>query len=395
MRSHSNILMNCVLGILLSVCITGPALAGSPADSDHSAGRDNPATQTSPPGMVWIPGGEFTMGSSAEIARPDEKPTHRVRVDGFWIDTTEVTNKQFREFVEATGYVTTAEKAPDLREIMAQLPPGTPPPSADMLVPGSIVFVSPSVPGEMWWEWRKGVSWQHPEGPGSSIAEKDEYPVVHVSWFDAVAYAQWAGKRLPTEAEWEFAARGGLEGQPYIWGDASPYEGKPRANIWQGEFPRHNTGVDGYVATSPVRSYAPNSYGLYDMAGNVWEWVEDWYRPDTYVHRAGVAVTVNPQGPDSSYDPREPTIPKRVQRGGSYLCDANYCASYRPSARMKASPDTSLAHTGFRCVRTPDMAAKMAAKRVPAQTPAAVPKKTSAQSPKPFHYLLGYLKGGE
>jgi formylglycine-generating enzyme len=253
--------------------------------ADSLLGGDQPAAQTAPPGMVWIPGGEFIMGSTLEIARADEKPEHRVHVDGFWIDATEVTNKQFREFVEATGYVTTAEKAPDLKEIMSQLPSGTPPPVAEMLVPGSIVFVFPAVPRQSWWEWRHEVNWRQPEGPGSFIAGKDDYPVVQVSWFDAQTYAAWAGKRLPTEAEWEFAARGSFEGKTYIWGDESPYVGKPRANIWQGEFPRHNTGADGYLNTSPVQTFAPNGYGLYDMAGNVWEWTRDWYRPDTYTSR--------------------------------------------------------------------------------------------------------------
>ncbi len=311
-----------------------------------------------PAGMAWIPGGEFTMGSELEMARPDEKPAHRVRVNGFWMDSTEVTNRQFREFVESTGYVTTAEKAPDLQEIMAQLPPGTPNPPADMLEPGSIVFITPNYLSQTWWEWRKQVNWRQPDGPGSSIVGKDDHPVVQVSWYDAQAYARWAGKRLPTEAEWEYAARGGLEGKPFVWGVESPYQGTPRANIWQGQFPYHNSSADGYLSTSPVQSFAPNGYNLFDMAGNVWEWVEDWYRPDSYAVGLQEAVTNNPKGPSQSFDPREPTIPKRVQRGGSYLCDERFCASFRPSARMKASPDTSLVHVGFRCVMTPDMRLK-------------------------------------
>jgi sulfatase modifying factor 1 len=302
-----------------------------------------------PAGMVWIPGGEFGMGSDSKLARPDERPVHPVRVDPFWMDATEVTNAQFRRFVEATGYVTTAEKPPRLEDIMAQLPPGTPPPPAETLKPGSLVFAAPAG-GEYWWKWVPGADWRHPEGPGSSIEGKDDHPVVQVSWFDAEAYARWAGKRLPSEAEWEFAARGGLRGKPYVWGDADPYQGKPRANIWQGTFPQRNQAVDSYRGASPVRSFPPNGYGLYDMAGNVWEWVLDWYRPDTYAGRAGAKAAMNPQGPADSYDPEEPYIPKRVQRGGSFLCHVDYCASYRPSARMKASPDTSLVHTGFRCV---------------------------------------------
>lgn len=362
MSFYQNVTTSKVIFCILLICIANLSAAGS------LLGGDQPAAHTAPPGMVWIPGGEFTMGSTLEIARADEKPEHRVSVGGFWMDTTEVTNKQFQEFVEATGYVTTAEKAPDLKEIMSQLPPGTPSPGAEMLVPGSIVFVSPAAPGQMWWEWRRETNWRQPEGPGSSIAGKDDYPVVQVSWFDAQAYAAWAGRRLPTEAEWEFAARGGFAGKAYLWGDESPSVGKPKANIWQGAFPQHNTGADGYLTTSPIRTFAANGYGLYDMAGNVWEWTQDWYRPDTYVQQAATTLTLNPQGPDSSYDPREPTIPKRVQRGGSYLCDEHYCASYRPSARMKASPDTGLPHVGFRCVLTPDTAARRTAALSPRQT---------------------------
>lgn len=305
--------------------------------------------------MVWISGGQFTMGRDSGEAHVDESPPHQVRVGGFWMDTTEVTNAQFRQFVEATGYITTAEKAPDLDELMRQLPPGSPPPSKELLVPGSLVFQQPRHPTRLdnaavWWQWKRGADWRHPSGPNSSIEGKDDHPVVHVSWYDAVAYATWAGKRLPTEAEWEFAARGGLEGKPYVWGDQPVSSEKPQANIWQGQFPHENLVSDGFVSTAPVRSFEPNGYGLYDMAGNVWEWCSDWYHHDAYQRRVGNGVIVNPAGPDSSFDPREPIVPKRVQRGGSFLCHASYCASYRPSARMKTSPDTSLAHAGFRCV---------------------------------------------
>jgi len=312
-------------------------------------GQDMPA----PAGMVWIPGGEFIMGSTSEIARADERPVHKVKVDGFWMDATEVTNGEFQRFVDATGYVTTAEQKPRMEDIVAQLPPGSPPPPVENLTAGALVFVPPRH-DEWWWQWVPGANWRHPQGPESSIKGLENHPVVQVSWFDAFAYAKWAGKRLPTEAEWEYAARGGLQEKTYSWGEQPPGQGKPRANIWQGEFPKHNVGSDGYVGTSPVRSYEPNGYGLYDMAGNVWEWVQDWYRPDTYLQRSGQPVSVNPLGPADSLDPEEPFVPKRVQRGGSHLCEENFCAGYRPGARMKAGPDTGLIHAGFRCVRSPD-----------------------------------------
>jgi sulfatase modifying factor 1 len=306
-------------------------------------------------GMVWIPGGEFTMGCVEPIARPDERPLHRVRVDGFWMDETEVTNAQFRAFVEATGYVTTAEQKPRVEEIMAQLPPGTPPPPPELLKPGALVWRMPqsaerAAPVQLW-EWTPGASWRHPEGPGSTIAGKDDYPVVQVSWDDAVAYAAWAGKRLPTEAEWEYASRGGKEGETYPWGAAAPKDLRPVANIWQGTFPYENLETDGFGLAAPVKQFPPNGYGLYDMAGNVWEWCADWYRADAYAARATAEVSVNPKGPEKSWDPDEPTVPKRVQRGGSFLCHESYCASYRNAARMKCSPDTGLIHSGFRCVR--------------------------------------------
>src|SRR5438309_889074 len=234
-----------------------------------SHGGKAPPAQT-PPGMVWIPGGEFTMGTDDQIGWPDEKPAHRVRVDGFWMDETDVTNAQFRAFVEATGYVTTAEKPVDAEEILRQSPPGTPAPPKENLVPGSLVFVPTSETvscvgrdcHHQWWKWTAGANWRHPEGPGSSIAGKDDHPVVQVSWFDAEAYAKWAGKRLPTEAEWEFAARGGLDNKPYVWGDDKPTDTNLRANLWQGEFPHRNSAADGYERTSPVKAFLPNGYGL-------------------------------------------------------------------------------------------------------------------------------------
>lgn len=306
-------------------------------------------------GMVWVPGGEFTMGTDDARGWPDEKPAHRVHVDGFWMDETEVTNAQFRAFVEATGHVTTAEKTPTWEELRQHLPPGIPKPPADRLVPGSMVFTPTAGKVDLkditqWWKWTPGACWKHPEGPGSGIDGMDDHPVVHVSWDDAVAYARWAGKRLPTEVEWEFAARGGLEGQPYVWGDEPPDPG--RANLWQGEFPHRNTAEDGYVRTAPVKSYPPNGYGLYDVAGNVWEWCADLYRRNLYSERKNAGVAVNPTGPTESLDPRHPFGPSRVQRGGSFLCNDSYCSRYRPSARHGCSPDTGMSHVGFRCARS-------------------------------------------
>ena len=318
------------------------------------------ASVEKPPGMVWVPGGEFTMGTDSDLGWAEEKPAHRVRVDGFWMDETEVTNTQFRRFVESTGYLTTAEKAPTLEEILRQSRPGTPPPPKEKLVAGSLVFTPTPGPvrlddPSLWLKWTPGANWRHPEGPGSSIDGREHHPVVHVSWDDAVAYAKWAGKRLPTEAEWEFAARGGLDSKLYIWGDEPPGRGgKWQANIWQGDFPYRNRVEDGYQRTAPVKSYQPNGYGLYEMAGNVWEWCSDFYRADLYRSRAGQGVIVNPTGPSSSYDPRHPYGPSRVQRGGSFLCSDGFCSRYRPSARHRCSPDTGMSHVGFRCVRTPD-----------------------------------------
>ncbi len=321
--------------------------------------QDQP--DSAPPGMVWIPGGEFAMGCDLKKAWPEEKPVHQVRVDGFYMDQTEVTNAQFRAFVEATGYVTTAEKAPDLDEIMRQSPPGTPPPAADLLVPGSLVFQPTAAPVtdfqdySQWWFWTPGASWQHPEGPDSNLEGRDQHPVVQVSWYDATAYCDWAGKRLPTEAEWEFAARGGLAGKTYPWGDELPGQGEPKANIWQGSFPDTNTASDGFKRTAPAKSFAPNGYGLYDMAGNVWEWCGDWYDRALYVRQREEKLIVNPVSPTKSYDPSQPYPPQRSQRGGSFLCHESYCWRYRPAARHGCSPDTGMSHSGFRCVATPQM----------------------------------------
>jgi len=349
--------------LIISLLLAGFAAVSS-AETNMSCcavlpsrfGTSAPSTDLD--GMIKIPGGEFTMGGTGQYVRPDELPLHRVRLDTFWIKRTPVTNAEFKEFVDATGYVTTAEKKPELEEIMKTLPPGTPPPPDDVLVPASMVFTPPGRPVTLdnplvWWQWKKGANWKQPKGPGSSIQNIMDHPVVHVSWYDARAYAEWKGMRLPTEAQWEYAARGGHEKRPFIWGDQPVTEGKSRINIWEGSFPNRNTRKDGYYGTSPVTAFPPNDYGLYDMAGNVWEWVNDWYHVDAYSMSAGNDVTVNPYGPSGSYDPAEPNMPKRVTRGGSFLCNDSYCSGYRPSARMKTSPDTSLSHTGFRVVWNP------------------------------------------
>jgi formylglycine-generating enzyme len=313
---------------------------------------DGPA----PAGMVWIPGGTFRMGTSEEHPHFRDAPEHEAQVSGFWLDETEVTNAQFAAFVEATKYLTVAEQKPTLESIRAGLPPGSPDPPPEILVPGSLVFTPPSAPqrdlndvGERF-KWTPGACWKHPEGPGSDIKERMNHPVVHVCWNDAVAYAKWAGKRLPTEAEWEFAARGGLAGKEYVWGDEDPGAGgKWRCNIWQGEFPWKNSLADGSLRTSPVKSFAANGYGLYDVAGNVWEWCSDWYRPETYVSGS----RRNPAGPERSFDPAEanPLTPKRVQRGGSFLCSDGFCSRYKPYGRGKGEVESGASHIGFRCAK--------------------------------------------
>lgn len=314
--------------------------------------------ETAPSGMRWIPGGTFLMGSD-NPKFPDESPAHNVTLDGFWMDETEVTNRQFDEFVQATGYVTVAEKAPDRNEIASQagIDPADIP--AENLVPGAICFNSKFDPKTLrkdhplWpyqvWTYIRGASWRHPEGPDSNIDDRWDHPVVHVSWDDAIAYCRWAGKRLPTEAEWEYAARGGLKDSEYPWGNDLQPAGKWASNIWQGEFPIENRADDGFPESSPAKTFPPNAYGLYDLSGNVWEWCSDWYRPDYYRS----SPDRNPMGPVSSVDPLEPTIPKRVQRGGSFMCSDNYCIGYRVAARMKGDLTTGTFHCGFRTVLSP------------------------------------------
>ena len=265
------------------------------------------------------------------------------------MDATEVTNAEFTRFVDATSYTTVAERVP-----RAQDYPGAPP---ENLVAGSVVFSPPAngVPLDdhlRWWGYVAGASWRHPEGPGTTITDRMDHPVVHVAWEDVVAYCRWAGKRLPTEAEWEFAARGGLEGKPFTWGDEFKPAGKFMANTFQGHFPERNTGEDGFVKTAPVKAFPANGYGLYGMAGNVWEWVSDWYRPDYFARLAAAGgVAHNPKGPPDSFDPVQPGVAKRVHKGGSFLCTDQYCARYMPGGRGKGEPDTGTNHTGFRCVR--------------------------------------------
>ena len=309
-----------------------------------------------PAGMVYIPAGVFTMGGrESTFARQDEFPLHKVRVNGFFMDEHEVTNRQFMDFVKATGYVTIAEQVPDWEEMKKSLPPGTPKPPADVLVAGSMEFNPPDHPVPLnnhliWWKWSTGISWKNPFSDGSGIEGKEDFPVVHISWIDAKAYADWAGKRLPSEAEWEYAARGGNDDYNYPWGNESIDVGKIKANSWQGNFPNYNSKKDGFYDLAPVKSFPPNDWGLYDMAGNVWEWCSDWYHHDYYQSFSKVEIADNPRGPDKSFDPMEPQAQKKSMRGGSYLCNDSYCAGYRTSARMKSTPDSGTPHAGFRCV---------------------------------------------
>ena len=358
-----------LLAVLLTYAVLGPvgdsgSLIGDPGvakapgvPGDAPVIVDSPAE--APEGMKWIPGGAFRMGNS-KGSNEDEQPEHSVTIDGFWIDETEVTNSQFLKFVEATNYVTIAERKPRREDIESQVPTGEPI-KEEMLVPGSICFNPqidmrtlrkdfPNWPYQVW-KYEPGADWRHPLGPKSSIEGKSDHPVVHISWEDAQEYCRWAGRRLPTEAEWERAARGGLTGEVYPWGSERNPDGKWLNNIWQGSFPEQHIVQDGFEGTSPVKSFPPNAYGLYDMSGNVWEWCHDWYRPDYY----SISPSRNPTGPQDSFDPNEPLIPKRVQRGGSFMCSDDYCTGYRVSARMKGDVLSGTFHCGFRTVLTAKM----------------------------------------
>lgn len=348
-------------GLLCSLaCNHIPSTTNTAADTANAPLNGTPSSipllsDTVPAGMVYIPAGTFDMGGDNDQADADEYPKHTVRLSAFYMDATEVTNAQFQAFVTATGYITTAEKAPNWEELKKSLPPNAERPPDSVLVAASLVFAQTKGPVDLrnygqWWQWISGANWQHPQGPKSNLKGKEHYPVVHISWDDAVAYCQWAGKRLPTEAEWEYAARGGHINQIYPWGNEHVNYGKPKTNSWEGKFPYKNDRKDGYLTIAPVKTYAPNAYGLYDMAGNVWEWCSDWYAYDYYKTLSG-KITENPQGPSQSYDPAEPYTPKRSLRGGSFLCNDEYCSGYRVARRMKSSPDTGLEHTGFRCVQ--------------------------------------------
>jgi formylglycine-generating enzyme required for sulfatase activity len=325
---------------------TGPAHASEPTFE--------PAPGPAPfPDMIWIPGRTFRMGSDKHY--PEERPVHRVTVDGFWMDRAPVTNTGFRQFVEATGHVTFCEVPPRAEDYPGALP--------EMLFAGSLVFIKPAQKVDLrdfrnWWHWVKGADWRHPQGEGSSLDGRADHPVVHVSYADADAYAQWAGKALPTEAEWEMASRGGLDGADYAWGDEFLPDDQYLANTWQGDFPVQNLGKDGHEGTSPIGAYPPNGYGLVDMIGNVWEWTTDFYQPK---HPAEVikscCIPRNPRGAaaDDSFDPCAPEvrIPRKVIKGGSHLCAPNYCRRYRPAARHPEPIDTSTSHLGFRCIVRP------------------------------------------
>lgn len=334
-----------------------------PVVADTTVIKEVPKSIEEPEGMVWIPGDVFMQGAvnQDQLAMGHEKPAHKVAVDGFFIDATEVTNREFKKFVEETGYITVAEREIDWEEMKKQLPEGTPKPHDSILQPGSLTFkkAKSTVPNlydfSQWWQWTIGANWRHPNGPLSNINGKDNYPVVHIAYEDALAYCEWANRRLPTEAEWELAARGNHKTSTYFWGDDTKNLNE-KANTWEGEFPVTNTQLDGFEGRAPVKSFPPNDVGLYDMAGNVWEWTSDWYNTNYYKEiSAQATIAKNPKGATSPYNERDPYAREKVMKGGSFLCNESYCASYRISSRMATSLDSSLEHLGFRTVATVDM----------------------------------------
>ncbi|MEP0366113.1 MAG: formylglycine-generating enzyme family protein [Cyclobacteriaceae bacterium] len=349
MKTSYSLSSNLVLHLLASILLFSCGTSGK-----KSAETDS--NTEAPAGMVYIPAGSFDMGGKSEQAYQDEFPRHKVSVSDFFMDATEVTNAQFKKFVEATGYITIAEKDIDWDEMKSQLPAGTPKPADSVLQAGSLVFKGTDGPVDLnnyavWWKWTIGADWQHPEGPDSNIDDRMSHPVVHIAWEDAQAYAEWAGKRLPTEAEWEWASMGGQTDVKYPWGNESVEKATDKANFWQGKFPYQNYVLDGFETSAPVKSFPPNGYGLYDMAGNVWEWCQDKYDVTGYEKDAQKGAVENPEGSDEYYDPREPYTPKHVIRGGSFLCNDSYCSGYRVARRMSSSKDSGFNHTGFRCVQ--------------------------------------------
>lgn len=336
-----------LLTLILSTAILSGCLdvKNSPTATDGKA----------PQGMRYVPVGEFRMGSDELDVYPHERPSHVVKVDAFWMDETEVTNAEYKKFVEATGYITVAERKPDWEELKRQVPPGTPRPHDSLLSPGSLTFTPPQNPvslsdHSLWWSWTPQANWRHPEGISSSLKGRMNHPVVHISFEDAQAYCEWIGKRLPTEAEWEFASRGGNPDRPFDLKNDIMSKDKYTANVFQGSFPNNNLALDGFEGVSPVKSFKPNGYGIYDMIGNVWEWTSDFYDPSYYARLAATGTAVNPKGPYRSNDPNEPGSIKYVTKGGSFLCGTDYCSNYRPTARQASAFDSGHSHVGFRCV---------------------------------------------
>jgi formylglycine-generating enzyme len=369
-RLATVVLVMAVLGVAVAGLMMNPGggtivttkgkddVAGTkaPVPSSPEAALKSVDIPKAPEGMVWIPGGEFTMGTDDPDSMPDERPAHRVKLDGFFMDKTAVTNAQFQAFVEATGYVTVAERKPDWEEIKKQVPPGTPKPDESVMVPGALVYTPPKHPVPLdnmagWWKWTPGASWKSPEGPGSTLKGRENHPVVQIAWDDAVAYAKWAGKTLPSEAQWEYASRGGLENKRFSWGNEFMPGGKYMANTYQGQFPVKDSGEDGFTTVAPVGSFPANGYGLYDMAGNVWNWCQDYYLEENHAMCKAMGCMENPTGPAGT---RDTGAPRHVIKGGSFLCNVNYCESYRPSARRGTPSDTGSAHVGFRCVKVKD-----------------------------------------